>query len=102
MWRRWDCGTYIWDFVCGLAVQDVVEDIDGGTGLESNTGSEALVVDVLDEFLGASLLVRGCRGLFGGSRADSGFIVEAVEVTAGVLELLYPFLGLLALVSVLF
>jgi hypothetical protein len=61
-----------------------------------------LVVDVLDEFLGAGLLVRCSGGFFGSGRVNGGFVVEAVEVTAGVLELLDPFLGLLALVSILF
>jgi hypothetical protein len=61
-----------------------------------------LVVDVLDELLRAGLLVRGCRGFFGGGGVDSSFVVEAVEVTTSVLELLDPFLGLLALVSILF
>jgi hypothetical protein len=61
-----------------------------------------LVVDVLDEFLGAGLLVRGSGGFFGGGGVDSSFVVEAVKVTTSVLELLDPFLGLLALVSILF
>jgi hypothetical protein len=61
-----------------------------------------LVVDVFDELLRAGLLVGGSGGLFGGGRVDSSFVVEAVEVTTSVLELLDPFLGLLALVSILF
>jgi hypothetical protein len=61
-----------------------------------------LVVDVLDEFLRAGLFVRGSGGFFGGGGVDCSFVVEAVKVTAGVLELLDPFLGLLALVSILF
>jgi hypothetical protein len=98
----WSCGTYVGDFFCGLAVQDIVENVDGSAGLESNAGSEALVMDVFDEFLGAGLLVGSSGGFFGGGRVDSGFVVEAVEITTSVLELLDPFLGLLALVSILF
>jgi hypothetical protein len=60
-----------------------------------------LVVDVLDEILGAGLLVRGSGGFFGVGRVDGGFVVETVKVTASILELLDPFLGLLALVSIL-
>jgi hypothetical protein len=86
----------------GVAVEDVVEDVDGGAGLEGNAGSEALVVDVLDEFLGAGLLVGGSGGFFGSGGVDGGFIVEAVEITTSVLELLDPFLGLLAMVNMLF
>lgn len=59
-------------------------------------------MDVFDEFLGAGLLVGSSGGFFGGGRVDSGFVVEAVEITTSVLELLDPFLGLLALVSILF
>lgn len=59
-------------------------------------------MDVLDEVLGTRLLVRGSRGLFGGGRIDGGFVVKAVEVTASILELLDPFLGLLAFVSMIF
>ena len=59
-------------------------------------------MDVLDESLGTGLLVRGSGGLFSVGRVDSGFVVEAVEVTASILELLDPFLGLLAFVSILF
>jgi hypothetical protein len=60
-----------------------------------------LVVDVLDEFLGAGLLVGTSGRFFGSGRVDGGLVVEAVEVTTSVLELLDPFLGLLALVSIL-
>lgn len=59
-------------------------------------------MDVLDEILGAGLLVRGSGGFFGVGGVNSSFVVEAVEVAASVLELLDPFLGLLALVSILF
>lgn len=58
-------------------------------------------MDVLDEFLGTGLLVRGSGRFFGGGGVDGSFVVEAVEVTASVLELLDPFLGLLAFVSFL-
>jgi len=61
-----------------------------------------LVVDVLDEFLGAGLLVGGSGGFFGSGGVYGGFIVEAVEITTSVLELLDPFLGLLAMVNMLF
>lgn len=94
--------TYVGDFVLGFAVENIVEDIDGGAGFEGNTGSEALVVDVLDEFLGTSLFVGGSGGFVGSGGVDGGFIVEAVEITTSLLELLDPFLGLLAMVNMLF
>ena len=95
------CGTYVGHFVCCLAVQDIVQDVDGSARLECDTSSEALVVDVLDEFLGTGLLVRGSGRFFGSGGIDGSFVVEAIEVTASILELLDPFLGLLAFVSFL-
>lgn len=74
--------------------------MDGSARLECNAGPEALVVDVLDEFFGTRLVVRGSGRFFGGGRVDGSFVVEAVEVAASVLELLDPFLGLLAFVSI--
>lgn len=85
-----------------LAVEDVIEDVDGGAWLEGNASSEALVVDVLDEFLRAGLLVGGSGGFVGGGGVDSGFVMEAVEIASGLLELLDPFLGLVAMVNKLF
>lgn len=92
--------AYIGNLILGLAIQDVVQNIDGSTGLESDTGSEALVVDILDELLGAGLLVGLGRGFFGSGRVDGGFVVETVQVTTCVLELLDPLLWLLASISI--
>lgn len=92
--------AYIGDLILSLAIQNLVQNIDGSTGLESDTGSEALVVDILDELLGAGLLVGLGRGFFGGGRVDGGFVVETVQVTTCVLELLDPLLWLLASVSI--
>jgi len=92
--------AYIGDLILSLTIQDVVQNIDGSTGLESDTGSEALVVDVLDELLGAGLLVGLGRGFFGGGRVDGGFVVETVQVATCVLELLDPLLWLLASISI--
>lgn len=92
--------AYIGDLILSLTIQDVVQNIDGSTGLESDTGSEALVVDILDELLGAGLLVGLGRGFFGGGRVDGGFVVETVQVATCVLELLDPLLWLLASISI--
>ena len=76
--------------------------MDGSAGFKGNAGSEALVVDVLDEFLGTGLLVGGSGWFLGGGRVDGGFVVEAVEIASSLLEFLDPFLGLLAMVNMLF
>lgn len=56
-------------------------------------------MDVLDELLGVGLPVTRGFGGVGGGGVDGGFVVEAVEVAAGLLEILDPFLWLLELVS---
>lgn len=93
---------YIRNLILCFAVEDVVENVDRGTGLEGNAGSQALVVNVLDEFLGAGLLVGGSGGFVGGGGVDGGFVVEAVEIASGLLEFLDPFLWLLTMVNMLF
>jgi len=56
-------------------------------------------VDVLDELFRAGLLVAGGFGRLGVGGVDGSFVVEAVQVAAGLLELLDPFLRLLEPVS---
>ena len=92
--------AYIGNLVLDIAVQDLIKHVNRSLGLEGNASSESLVVDVFDKLLGASLLVRGGSGFFGGSGVDSGFVVETGEVTSGLLEVLDPFLWLLAVVSI--
>jgi hypothetical protein len=72
-------------------LQDFPEDVNGGLWFDGNTGLHPLVVDVVDQLSGARL-ARGrfiCRfcGCDGG---DGGFIMKAVEVTAGGFEVLDP------------
>lgn len=57
-------------------------------------------MDVFNQLLGAGLLVRGSSRLFGSGRVDGGFVVETVEIASGLLEVLDPFLRLLAIVSI--
>jgi hypothetical protein len=75
--------------------QDVPQDIHLGIRLDRDPGLHAFLVDVADEFLRAcrarSGLVLGRLGRHGG---DGGFVVEAVEVAAGVFEFLDPSLRL--------
>ena len=59
-------------------------------------------MDVLDEFLGAGLLVGGSGGFVCSGGVDGGFVVEAVEIASSFLELLDPFLGLPAMVNMMF
>ena len=50
-------------------------------------------MNISDQSLGVGLLVGLVFGILGVARKRS-FIVEAVEITAGLLKLLDPFLGL--------
>lgn len=56
-------------------------------------------MDVLDELFGVGLLVAGSFGRLGSGGVDGGLVVEAVQVAAGLLEILDPFLRLLESVS---
>jgi hypothetical protein len=56
----------------------------------------ALLVDVFDQFAWRSAGGGGFIGGIGrGDGGDGGFVVEAVEVTAGLFELVDPFVRLL-------
>lgn len=51
-------------------------------------------MDIADKFFGIGLFGGGGFGGLGGCRGDSGFVVETIQVAAGLLEFLDPFLGL--------
>lgn len=85
--------TYIRPFRRILALEQLGQDLDAGHRLEGDAGEQAKAVDVADEVLRVRLRVRLGLGALG--RAGKGrLVVEAVQVTPGVLELLDPFLGL--------
>jgi len=73
--------------------QDIPQHIDRGGGLDRNTSQHPVVVNVSDQLFGASIKLRHALGALGGRRG-CGLVVEAVQIAAGVLELLDPLLGL--------
>lgn len=85
--------TYVGSLVLVGILQNLPEYINGSLGLNGNAGEQPLVVDVLDQGLGVGLLVGLVFGVLGVAR-EGGLVVEAVEIAAGLLELLDPFLGL--------
>lgn len=85
--------TYIRHRILVGVVQDVVQDVHGRLGLDSNSGADTEAVDVLDELFRAGLLVAGGFGRLGVGGIDGSLVVEAVQVAAGLLELLDPFFG---------
>jgi hypothetical protein len=91
--------TYVGHLVLVWVVQNIVQHIHRCLRLDSNTGTHALVVDVLDELFRVRLLVACAFGGFGSGGIDGGFVVEAVQVASGFLEVLDPFLRLLEPVS---
>jgi hypothetical protein len=94
--------TYVGHLVLVRVVQDIIQHVHGSLRLNSNTGTHSLLVDVFDEFLRVCLLVTCGFGRFGSGGIDGGFVVEAVKVASGFLEILDPFLGLLEPVSRMF
>jgi hypothetical protein len=56
-------------------------------------------MDILDKLFRVRLLVTCGFGRFGSGGIDGGFVVEAVKVASGFLEVLDPFLRLLEPVS---
>lgn len=78
-----------------LALEDLPQHVNGRIGLNGDSGMHALLVNIPDEFARASLARGGVvGGLCRGGGGHGGFVVEAVEVATGGLELLDPFLGL--------
>lgn len=53
-----------------------------------------MFVDEPDELFGIGLLIRVFGGVLGSGRVDGRLIMEAIEVTPGLLKFTNPFLGL--------
>ena len=86
-------GAYVWPLLLMGALQDVVQHVHVGARLEGDARQQPALVDVVDQLARAGLEVRRLGGGLGG-RGVGRLVVEAVEVAAGGLELLYPLLGL--------
>lgn len=77
------------------ALQNIPEHIDRRVRLDRDTGLHALLVDILDQCTRTGGLRGALIGRFGrGDGGDGGLVVEAVQVTAGLLEFLDPFMRL--------
>lgn len=88
--------THLWSLTQIRAVEDIPENINGGIGLDGDTGLHALLVDIFDQFARRCAGGGGFVGGIGcGDGGDGSFVVEAVKVTAGLLELVDPFVRLL-------
>lgn len=87
--------THIWSFVDVFGCEDIPENVDGGIWFDSDAGLHTQVMDIACQF--PWVCFAGCFGVgggFGGGRGDSSFVVEAVEIAAGLFEILDPFLRL--------
>lgn len=91
--------TYIRHLILVRVVEDVVKHIDRSLGLDGDSGAHSQTVNVLDKLLRARFGITVSLGRLGGGGVDGGLVVEAVQVAAGFLEILDPFLWLLEPVS---
>jgi hypothetical protein len=93
--RRRARSTHIGTLVLVRAVENVPENVDRGIRLDGNAGLHALLVDIFDQCARAGPLGGGLIGGIGrGDGGDGGLVVEAVQIAAGLLELLDPFVRL--------
>lgn len=78
-----------------LALDNIPEHVHGGVGLDRDTSLHTLLVDVLDQLLGARASSGFLIGGIGrGNGGDSSLVVEAVQIATGLLELTDPFVWL--------
>lgn len=87
--------TYVWSLLFILALQYLPQHIHRRFWLDGDARLQAGLVNVPDQLLRIRLAGRSrVSGVFCSGRGDGGFVVKAIEVTSGGLELLDPFLRL--------
>jgi len=91
--KRWV--THVGALVDVFTVEDIPENINRGIRLNCNTGLHTLLMDIFDQFTrtgtgSSSFISRIGRGDGG----DGSFIMEAIEIATGFLELVNPFMRL--------
>lgn len=79
--------TYIRPFLLVWTLENVPQDVDARFGFDGDAGLHAQLVDVAYQFARRGRTSGGVVGGLGGcDRSDGRFVVEAVEVAAGVAE----------------
>jgi len=87
--------AHVWPLVQLRAVENVPQYVYRGVRLDGHAGLHALVVDVLNQLAGTGARGRGLVGGIGrGDGRDGRLVVEAVQVAAGLFEILDPFVRL--------
>lgn len=86
--------TYIRNLLFDRILKDLPKHVDGSAGFDSDTRLHPMLMDEPNELLRRGLRVGFCGGRVRGCAVDGGFVVEAVEVAAGFLEVLDPSFGL--------
>lgn len=87
--------THIWPLRQIRAIEDVPQYIDRGIRLNCDTGLHAFVVDILDQLPRTGTVRCGFVGGIGRSDGGDGrLVVEAVQIAAGFLEFVDPFVRL--------
>lgn len=93
-YQKHGVSTHVRAILLILSGQNIPQHIDGGIGLNGNTGLHAFVVDKPDQLAGARGPGGGVCGLGAGGGVDGGLVVEAVQIATGLLEFPYPFMRL--------
>lgn len=89
--------THVGALVDVFTVEDIPENINGGIRLNCNTGLHTFLVDIFDQFTRTGTGSSGFIGRIGrGDGGDGSFIVEAIEIATGFLELVNPFMRLIS------
>lgn len=89
-------GAHVWSLIELGAIENVPQHVDWSVGLNGDTGLHAFFVDILDQLARAGARGGGLvSGIGRGDGRNGGLVVEAVEVTAGLFELVDPFVRLL-------
>jgi hypothetical protein len=86
--------TYVRHFLWVSTVQDLVQHVYRSLGLDGDTCTHALGMYVFDHVSRTGLLVAVRLRCLCSCRRDGSLVVEAVEITSGILECLHPLLRL--------
>ena len=89
--------THVRPFFYIFSCQNIPEHIDRGIGFNGNAGLHALIVDKPKQFSWTCRLGCGISRVGTGDGVDGRFVVEAVEIASGFLEIPDPFMRLMGL-----
>lgn len=93
-------GAHVRPLVQLRAVQNVPQHVHRGVRLDGHAGLHAFLVNILDQLARAGARGSGFVGGVGrGDGGDGRLVVEAVQIAAGLFELVDPFVRLRSSIS---